>query len=61
MRPVSNTLALPVLERGRPIASIGLTWFASTMEPAEAVTRYLDDLRELAAAVTLRLAQLERG
>lgn len=61
VRPVSNTLALPVQERGRPIASIGLTWFASTMAPDEAVARYLGDLGELAAAVTLRLAQLERG
>ena len=61
VRPVSNTLALPVLERGRPIASIGLTWFASTMDASEAVTRYLDTLRELTAAVALRLADLERG
>jgi len=56
VRPVSNTLALPVLERGRPIASIGLTWFASTMDASEAVTRYLHALQELTDSVAQRLA-----
>jgi IclR family mhp operon transcriptional activator len=60
VRPVSNTLALPVLEYGRPVASIGLTWFASTMDAADAVARYLPDLQELVSVVATRLADLER-
>jgi IclR family mhp operon transcriptional activator len=56
VRPVSNTLALPVFDHGRPVASIGLTWFASTMYAEEAGRRYLGPLRELSAAVTARLA-----
>ncbi len=60
VRPVSNTLALPVFDHGRPVASIGLTWFASTMDADEAARRYLAPLRELSATVTARLAALDR-
>ena len=60
VRPVSNTLALPVFDQGRPVASIGLTWFASTMDAAEAARRYLAPLRELSATVAARLAALDR-
>ena len=58
VRPVSNTLALPVFDRQRPVASIGLTWFASTMDAAEAVERYLEPLRTLSAEISVRLAAL---
>jgi IclR family mhp operon transcriptional activator len=58
VRPVSNTLALPVFDRRRPVASIGLTWFASTMNADEAAERYLGVLRGLAAEVSARMAAL---
>ncbi|MBL8385016.1 MAG: DNA-binding transcriptional regulator [Burkholderiales bacterium] len=60
VRPESNTLALPVFDGRRPVASIGLTWFASTMTPEEAVRRYLPRLRGLAAEVTAGLKTLAR-
>lgn len=58
VRPVSNTLALPVFDHNRPVASIGLTWFASTMGAEEAVQRYLGTMQALSAEVSTRLAAL---
>ena len=57
VRPESNTLAVPVMDGRRPVASVGLTWFASTMAPEEAARRYLERLREVADTVGRRLAE----
>jgi IclR family mhp operon transcriptional activator len=57
VRPVSNTLAIPVFDAHRAVGAIGITWFASTMGADEAVKRYLGLLQEVAAQVKLALSQ----
>lgn len=56
VRPVSNTLALPVFDQARVVGSIGLTWFSSTMKPAEAVRRFLEPMQSAAEAARRALA-----
>jgi IclR family mhp operon transcriptional activator len=60
VRPVSNTLALPVFDAHRVVASVGVTWFASTMRADEAVKRYLGMLQDVAATAKAALAGPER-
>lgn len=49
VRTVSLTLAVPVLDaEGHAVASLGVTWFASTMGNQAGVQRHLDQLREIA-------------
>lgn len=48
VRPVSNTLAIPVFEAQRVIGAIGITWFTSTMNADEAIKRYLGLLQGVA-------------
>jgi len=57
VRPVSKTLALPVFDAHRVVASVGVTWFTSTMSDDEAVKRYLGLLQEVAATAKAALAQ----
>jgi IclR family mhp operon transcriptional activator len=57
VRPVSNTLAIPVFDAHRAVGAIGITWFASTMSADEAIKRYLGLLQEVAAQVKLALSQ----
>jgi IclR family mhp operon transcriptional activator len=56
VRPISNTLAVPVLDARRVVGSIGITWFASTMPQEEAVRRYLGPLMHVAAQARMALA-----
>ncbi|MES2184885.1 MAG: DNA-binding transcriptional regulator [Pseudomonadota bacterium] len=56
VRPVSNTLAIPIFDAHRAVGSIGITWFASTMGDGEAVRRYLDLLQGVAAQAKLALS-----
>lgn len=49
VRPVSNTLAVPVFDKHRVVGAVGVTWFTSTMHANEAVKRYLGLLQEVAA------------
>jgi IclR family mhp operon transcriptional activator len=58
VRTVSNTLAVPILEGSRVVASVGLTFIASAMTQDEAIRRHHHDLVELSAAITRRLASL---
>src|SRR5690606_38347373 len=55
IRPVSGTLAVPVFERKRVVASIGVTWFASTLNNEQAAERFLEPLQSLAHDVGRRL------
>lgn len=48
VRPVSRSLAVPIFDGRRVVASAGITWFTSTMDTDEAVARYLPLLQELA-------------
>jgi IclR family mhp operon transcriptional activator len=58
VRTVSNTLAVPILEGSRVVASIGLTFIASAMTQDEAIKRHHHDLVELSAGISRRLASL---
>jgi DNA-binding IclR family transcriptional regulator len=57
--PATNTLAVPVFDAHGIAASLGLTFFASTMRPEQAVERYLDDLLHVARQVGERLQALQ--
>jgi IclR family transcriptional regulator, mhp operon transcriptional activator len=59
--PASNTLAVPVFDCHGPAAALGLTFFSSTMEPQQAVERYLPELLEVARQVGARLEALQSG
>jgi len=66
VRAVSNTLAIPVYEGSRVVASVGLTFFASAMTPDEAIKRYRGEMQRLSAAIEKRIEELgaplhERG
>jgi IclR family transcriptional regulator, mhp operon transcriptional activator len=56
VRPESSTIAVPVFEGDRVLAAIGITWFTSTMDTAEAVDLFLPPLREASAAISTALA-----
>lgn len=57
VRPVSNTIAVPIFERGRAIGSIGLTYFSSTLKVEEALRRYLADLQQAGRAISDKLSE----
>jgi len=59
VRPVSGTLAVPVFEGKRVVASLGMTWFASTLNNEQAVERYLPRLQQAAREIGERLKHLE--
>jgi IclR family mhp operon transcriptional activator len=58
VRPVSNTLAVPLHEGERVIGSLGMTWFASVMPPEKAVRQHLGHLKDAAAEIAARLGAL---
>jgi IclR family mhp operon transcriptional activator len=58
VRPVSNTIAVPVFDAGRVVASIGLTYFSSTMKTPQAVARYLGELQAATEQISAALARL---
>jgi IclR family mhp operon transcriptional activator len=59
VRPVSNTLAIPVFDAHRVVGAVGITWFASTMSADEAVERYLGLLQEVAAQAKQALIETQ--
>ena len=61
VRPVSNTLAVPVFDAHRAVGAVGITWFSSTMKSAQAVEKYLEPLSALARQAREALGRLERG
>lgn len=56
VRPESSTIALPLFDGGRVVASIGLTWFSSALTVEQAVARFLPPLREASAAISQALS-----
>jgi IclR family transcriptional regulator, mhp operon transcriptional activator len=58
VRPESATLAVPVFEAGRVVATIGLTWFSSALTTELAVARFLAPLQQAAADIATALAAL---
>jgi IclR family mhp operon transcriptional activator len=61
VRPVSKTLAVPVFDANRVVCAIGITWFASTMDDKEAISRYLGALREVAGRAREALGKLDES
>lgn len=59
VRPVSNTLALPIFENGRVAASFGLTWFSSALSQEEAVSTLYPAMKEAADKISARLKALD--
>jgi IclR family mhp operon transcriptional activator len=59
--PATNTLAVPVFDGAGPAASLGMTFFSSTMKPQQAADRFLPGLQEIAARVGDRLRELQAG
>jgi IclR family mhp operon transcriptional activator len=53
--PATNTLAVPLFDSHGVAASLGMTFFSSTMRPEQAVERYLPDLQNVANQVSERL------
>ena len=55
VRPESSTIAVPIFESDRVVATLGLTWFSSTMTSAQAVERFLQPLKQAAGDIALAL------
>ena len=53
--PRSSTMAVPVFEGGRVVATLGFTWIAAAMTVAQAVERHLPDLQQMARTVSAEL------
>lgn len=56
VRPESSTIGVPIFDGDRVAAAIGLTWFTSTLDTAQAVERFLPPLQEASAAISQALA-----
>ncbi|MFY9509986.1 MAG: DNA-binding transcriptional regulator [Rubrivivax sp.] len=56
VRPESATIAVPVFEGERVVATIGLTWFSSALKVEQAVARFLPRLQQAAAEISRSLA-----
>ena len=61
VRPVSKTLAVPVFDAQRVVASVGITWFSSTLSDAEAIKRYLSMLQEVASTARTAMMATDGG
>ena len=57
--PASNTLAVPVFDNHGVTCSIGLTYFSSTMKPAQVVERHLRELQDVARDIGDRVKVLQ--
>ncbi|MDR3097422.1 MAG: DNA-binding transcriptional regulator [Paraburkholderia sp.] len=55
VRPVSGTIAVPVMAKEFVVASIGLTWFSSALTADKVVDRYLGRLLEVSRRISEKL------
>lgn len=58
VRPESATIAVPIFEQKRVVATIGLTWFSSALSVEQAVGRFLPPLQRASADITRALDSL---
>jgi IclR family mhp operon transcriptional activator len=58
VRPESGTIAVPILEQQRVVATIGLTWFSSALSVEQAVARFLPPLQRASTEITRALEVL---
>lgn len=61
VRPVSNTLALPVFEDGHVKASLGLTWFSSALDTDAALAAFLPRMQQATRDIETRLLAINDG
>lgn len=60
VRPISGTLAVPVMADGRVVATVGMTYFSSVLNDITAVENHLEDLQQLSKEISARLQVLEQ-
>src|SRR5690606_10544067 len=60
VRPVSRSLAVPIVADGRVVATVGMTYFSSVLDDATAAENHLGDLQQLSAEIVSRLRALDR-
>jgi IclR family transcriptional regulator, mhp operon transcriptional activator len=58
VRPVSNTIAVPIFDDTRVVATVGLTYISSALKPEQAVRDHLDQVRHVSLEISKRLARL---
>lgn len=56
IRPQSSTLAVPVFDKGRVAASLGMTWLPAAVPVEEAIARYVPRLTAIAEKISRELA-----
>ncbi|UHL64667.1 DNA-binding transcriptional regulator [Paralcaligenes sp. KSB-10] len=61
VRPMSQTIAVPIIIRNRIVAAVGLTFFSSILTEKKAVATYLPGLEELARNVGIRWQELDNA
>lgn len=55
VNPRSSTMAVPVFENGRVVATLGFTWISAAMTVEQAAQRYLARLNAIAGEITRTL------
>jgi IclR family mhp operon transcriptional activator len=58
VRPVSNTIAVPIFENARVVATVGLTYISSALRPEQALKDHLGRVKEISLEISSRLARL---
>jgi IclR family mhp operon transcriptional activator len=56
VRPDSSTIAVPIFEDERVVATIGLTWFSSALTVEQAVSRFLAPLQKASVDISAALS-----
>jgi IclR family mhp operon transcriptional activator len=59
VRPVSNTIAVPVFENERVVATVGLTYISSALKPEQALKDHLGQVKDISLEISNRLARLK--
>lgn len=59
VRPVSNTIAVPIFEQARVVATVGLTFISSALKPEQAVRDHLAQVKDIGLEISSRLARLQ--
>jgi IclR family mhp operon transcriptional activator len=57
----SSTIAVPVMLGRKVLATVGVTFFTSAIPKAEAITRYLPPLKEMARNIQTSVVLLKQG
>lgn len=57
----SSTLAVPVMQGRKVLATVGVSYFTSALPKAEAIARYVPPLKEMAQSIETSVALLRRG